>query len=80
MRKVMLVFEETEASPNGQGEQGFKVYLAGDIERIGKSDAKHLSAAEFWGLRAMQIMAGTLVKSGAVDDVTKKAPDGVVGH
>lgn len=74
MKKVMIVFEETEAADLVKdGRPGFKVYMDGDIQRIGKTDVNSLTAAEFWGLRCFQIVADTMKKAGSIKTATMKA-------
>lgn len=65
-RKVMIVFED-------DGNDQFKMYLAGDIERIGLPSVpiSLYSASEFWGVECLKACADRL-KEGPVKQLNRK--------
>lgn len=75
MKKVMIVFEETDSNDVNKG-QGFNVYLAGEKDRIGKIPTDQLSAAEYWAYHCFQIVIGAINRTGAVKSVRPMRPGG----
>lgn len=66
-RKLMIVIEEDGTN----GGKGFRVYMAGDKERLQKGTPEdQLSPAEFWGLKLFQICVNAINKAGALQTVT----------
>lgn len=58
-KKLMIVVEDT-------GGSNFNLYLAGDTGRLGKTNEKDLSAAEFWGHKLFSICVDAAHQAGAV--------------
>jgi len=68
-KRVTIVFEETEMTPEGGG---FNVYLEGIAQERKNLPEDQLSAAEFWGMRMFQIVGQLLAQAGAARTVQKK--------
>lgn len=64
-KKVFIVIQE------GDGDS-IKVFMGGDIERIGKVPDKDLTAAEFWGNACFGTAVKLLRDSGVIAPAPKK--------
>jgi hypothetical protein len=65
-RKILIVIEE-DGSHEGAG---FKLYMEGDKDRIGRIPSEEYSAAEFWGLAIWQLACHAVTKAKAVHSVS----------
>jgi hypothetical protein len=69
-KRVAIIFEEELGGP------GFNVYMEGNNieadQMTNEEQLKKLSPADFWALRAFQVVTGLLLQSGAVSSMKKK--------
>lgn len=61
MRTVNISFQECEGP---DGNIAFRVHLTGDVERIGKTNARDLNPAEWWGLHCFDMVKGIIQRAG----------------
>jgi hypothetical protein len=75
MRRISIVFQETDDKPTGDNRgtgQGYIVFMDGyDSERMKMPDDK-LSAAEFWARKCFAIVVDIMKRTGAV--VSEQTP------
>lgn len=67
-KKLMIVIEET----GEESGKGFKIYLDGDKQRIGKIDSDKLSPAEFWGNALFGVVIEKMAKVNAIKIINSK--------
>lgn len=63
-KRVFIMIQETGK------ENGFEVFLGGDVQRLGKVDPKDLSPAEFWGQTLFGTSIELLRKAGVIKSET----------
>jgi hypothetical protein len=61
LKTVSITFTEC---PGPDGNTAFRVHLTGDTYRIGKTDKRDLSPAEWWGLQCYDMVKGVIQRAG----------------
>jgi len=69
-KRVTIVFEETDTNSVHDG-QGFNVFIEGVEGTEGKPEMAW-TAAEFWGLKCLNIIVDVMRRAGALKTVVKK--------
>lgn len=62
LRTIHITFTEYEVD-GSPDKTAFRLQLTGDVERIGKTNVGELSPAEWWGLKALQMIKGVIQKA-----------------
>lgn len=70
LKSVSVTF--TEVRVEGTDQVSFRIHLTGDNERIGKTDADALTPAEWWALKAYQMIKNV------IETMAKKQQMGVL--
>ncbi len=73
MRRISIVFQETDDKPGGQG-QGYVVFMDGHDSARMKLPDDQLSAVEFVARACLAVVIGTLSKAGSIVSVKKPTP------